>query len=421
MAKHLEERNGLWFAVLTIPKDCRAKLNNKLRFVQSLKTHSKKQAETLAPRYVSLWKSMIEGARGNSEAILKEAEWMRKTLSKYSEPYETEEFLTKAIPRSEEIARTVSEKDGMAYLAIASGALSPLSPHRDGWEKSLTIKAKTKDQMVRDVDRFLKEFKTIQSMTSKSIKAWVDLLSTKGATPSSVNRQIKSARSLFDYLKTSGVIDHIAIDPFEGMSKVINKSVKKDVAHYEPFAISDVVKLYREIKAREDYPLLDIFCIGAYTGCRINEIAKTKIVDVDLKRKCFKLHEAKNEASIREVPLHNDLLPLIKRLIKESKDGYLIYSEADNQYGNRSAPLSQRFTRVKKSLKYGDQHVFHSLRGTVATLLENAKIPENIAADIVGHKKKTMTYGLYSGGTSLKNKLEALNKIKYPTLLNSLE
>lgn len=54
MAKHLEERNGLWFAVLTIPKDCRAKLNNKIRFVQSLKTHSKKQAETLAPRYVSI-------------------------------------------------------------------------------------------------------------------------------------------------------------------------------------------------------------------------------------------------------------------------------------------------------------------------------------------------------------------------------
>ena len=28
--------------------------------------------------------------------------------------------------------------------------------------------------------------------------------------------------------------------------------------------------------------------------------------------------------------------------------------------------------------------------------------PENIAADIVGHKKQTMTYGLYSGGSGLK-------------------
>ena len=31
----------------------------------------------------------------------------------------------------------------------------------------------------------------------------------------------------------------------------------------------------------------------------------------------------------------------------------------------------------------------------------------------VGHEKKTITYGLYSGGSSLKQKLEAINKISY--------
>ena len=40
-------------------------------------------------------------------------------------------------------------------------------------------------------------------------------------------------------------------------------------------------------------------------------------------------------------------------------------------------------------------------------------VPESVTADIVGHEKKTMTYGLYSGGSSLKQKLEAINKIKY--------
>jgi hypothetical protein len=37
-----------------------------------------------------------------------------------------------------------------------------------------------------------------------------------------------------------------------------------------------------------------------------------------------------------------------------------------------------------------------------------------VAADILGHEKQTMTYGLYSGGSSLKQKREAINKIKYP-------
>ena len=43
----------------------------------------------------------------------------------------------------------------------------------------------------------------------------------------------------------------------------------------------------------------------------------------------------------------------------------------------------------------------------------NAGVPENVVADIVGHEKTTMTYGLYSGGLSLVVKHEALNKLAY--------
>ena len=42
-----------------------------------------------------------------------------------------------------------------------------------------------------------------------------------------------------------------------------------------------------------------------------------------------------------------------------------------------------------------------------------AGVPENIAADIVGHNKRTMTYGLYSGGTSTQQKYDAINKVQY--------
>jgi integrase len=68
---------------------------------------------------------------------------------------------------------------------------------------------------------------------------------------------------------------------------------------------------------------------------------------------------------------------------------------------------------LKKKIGFGKSHVFHCFRNTVATLLENAGIHEGVAADIVGHEKKTLTYGLYSGGTSTKIKHEAIKKIKY--------
>ena len=45
-------------------------------------------------------------------------------------------------------------------------------------------------------------------------------------------------------------------------------------------------------------------------------------------------------------------------------------------------------------------------------LIEDAKT-EGVAADIVGHEKQTITYGLYSGGTSMAQKMEAIAKISY--------
>ena len=45
--------------------------------------------------------------------------------------------------------------------------------------------------------------------------------------------------------------------------------------------------------------------------------------------------------------------------------------------------------------------------------MENASVPENVVADIVGHAKTTMTYGLYSDGLSLAVKQEALAKLAY--------
>ena len=57
---------------------------------------------------------------------------------------------------------------------------------------------------------------------------------------------------------------------------------------------------------------------------------------------------------------------------------------------------------------YGKQHVFHSIRKTAATVFEQAAVPKGVTADIIGHEKQTMTYGLYSGGTSVKQRQEAI-------------
>ena len=101
------------------------------------------------------------------------------------------------------------------------------------------------------------------------------------------------------------------------------------------------------------------------------------------------------------------------RLIDDSADGYVLSGLSVNKYGDRSNAVGKRFGRLKKDLDFGKKHVFHSIRKTVVTILENAGVPENVVADIVGHEKTTMTYGLYSGGLSLVVKHEGLNKLAY--------
>ena len=125
------------------------------------------------------------------------------------------------------------------------------------------------------------------------------------------------------------------------------------------------------------------------------------------------IEDAKTKAGWRDVPIHTELQQAMARLVDQSKDGYVLLGPTANKYGNRSNGLGKRFSRLKTDLGFGPQLVFHSIRKTVVTIFENAGVPENVVADIVGHEKTTMTYGLYSGGVSLAVKREALEKLAY--------
>jgi integrase len=103
----------------------------------------------------------------------------------------------------------------------------------------------------------------------------------------------------------------------------------------------------------------------------------------------------------------------MRRLIRDSKDGYVLSGLSPNKYKDRGSAIGKRFGRLKTSMGFGAAHVFHSIRKTVATMLENAGVAENVAADIIGHDKPTMTYGLYSGGNSLAVKRAAIEKLSY--------
>jgi integrase len=128
----------------------------------------------------------------------------------------------------------------------------------------------------------------------------------------------------------------------------------------------------------------------------------------------------KTGAAYRRIPLHSEVLNLgFLDYVKSVRgEEYLFPSLGEpDEDGRRGTYMGKRFGRHRKSLGVDRPRVgFHSFRATVATKLENAGVQELHAARLVGHKVKTMTYGLYSGGLSLSQLRDVVEALEYKGL-----
>ena len=123
---------------------------------------------------------------------------------------------------------------------------------------------------------------------------------------------------------------------------------------------------------------------------------------------CLRVKEdAKTEKSAgRLVPV----APALQQLL--AANGYALDTF---DLDRRENAVGKRFGRLKREV-LPDGHkrakCFHSIRKFVATTLEQAEVPEGVAADLVGHEKLTMTYGVYSGGSGLRQLAKAVEVLE---------
>lgn len=407
---NIERRRNLWYATLTIPQDVRDRLG-KFKFIQSLGTPDKREAQRLAPPLVAKWKATIRQARGEQDAITTEAMRWKASLSRATgdDRDSIELVLT---DRAEELEKAKGFSMAKSFYDLASGISTPSNTYYEEWKGHLDLAPKTIDQMAKDVTLMVNKFPTLEEITKQNLKKWMDDLSSKGTTPSSQKRIVSFCRNYWRYLMGCEAVPAES-DPFSGVLAISKGNKRNTKASWKPFDPADVVTLWNEAnKKKKDQQLADLIILGAYTGARIEELCSVKMADVN--HSSFRIVDAKTGAGVREVPIHSAIADLVERLKKETKDEYLLSGLTFNKYGDRSNAIGKRFGALKTRLGFDEEHVFHSIRKTLTTLLENAGVSENLAADIVGHEKPRITYGLYSGGASLAVKKEAIEKVHYP-------
>ena len=414
---HLVKRYNTYFAVLYVPKDIEH-IIGKAKFSKSTGTDNKKLAETIAQVYVMGWKAEIESARMKSdEPLINSAREIRKLL-KSSPAHLVQDAI------DEEVAKLNASKKPIhaeVYERIAKGKNKYSNELAITWRKhedDRGLAKKTIDQMFSDVELVTKQFPTANMMTIESVELWIKHIAKKGnLSASSVNRIIGSGKNFFKYLQFIKEVPSFEPNPFivPNEFRISNKPNSKSVNKTQswlPFTSKEIVDLYK-LAVKDNQSLADLILIAVHTGARIEEICSLLCKDIDLENECITIVDAKTEAGERTIPIHSFIKPRIKKLVLNAKDDYLLPNLTKNKYGDRSNAIGKRFGRLKTKQDFSSRYVFHSIRKTFTTMLENAGVGENLAADIVGHEKPRITYGLYSGGASLETMKEVIEKISY--------
>ena len=406
LPEYLIKRRRVWHAILEIPKALRPKFG-KARLKQSLQTESLSVAEVRVRPVIVEWKRQIELARSGATNIeSKVFKWRRLVeesriagLSEREIENASLDVLDHDDPESEQVHQ------------VTFGKKHLLSEHIQSYIATRTTEQKSQDMARADIKRFSAKFQFAQDVTKKSLIRWVedDLIGQQGLSTATCRRIISACRGYWAYLERHKELE--LLPPFTGVVPTAKKKSKSDIKdRRKGFSPTD----YRTLKDAvpdNDPDLSDLITLGAYTGCRIEELCSLKLTSVTDDR--IEIEDAKTEAGWRTIPIHRDLRQLLARLRDTSTDEYLLAGLTFNKYGDRSNAIGKRFGRLKTKCGYGGDYVFHSFRKGVATQLETAKVSENIAARILGHDLNTMSYGLYSGGVSLEVLSEAIAHLSW--------
>jgi integrase len=423
---YLKKRHKKWWAFHDVPPRLRSVVGL-VRFAKSLETEDERTAKKRADLlWLHDWSRQIEEARAGAPKTTEDESGFYRRLLLKTQSNEERALITdriadegreryeRALQRAgftdeQELpddAEVPGASEAVRFVKLSTGQAVPLTDHLDEWLGTLSNEAKTKDMKRATIVRFGETFPFIQDVNRKDVQRWFGKRATDdGLTTKTLNRYLSELRGYWSFLRSLELVPEEG-SPFDRLTLSGKRSEDR-----KPFEAAEVVSLLRAAEERGDEALANVITLGMWTGARIESLCKLKVEDV--RADCIRIEDDKTEAGRRDVPIHSKLKPSLKRLVGESKDGFVLSGLSTNKYGDRSDAVGKRFGRLKADLGFGEAHVFHSIRKTVVTLLDNAGVTENVAADIVGHEKPRITYGLYSGGSSLETKRKALEKLSY--------
>ena len=407
---YLIQRGNTWYARMGIPEDVRHKLGHKREYIQSLRTPDRNIASIKSKPLIAEWKNAIHIARGHASVIQKTALMMRHEAD-VDPKVNPDTGMSDTDYAAEEIADGLDGIEQAEFYDHYTGRKgTPFNHFASEFIKTTYTNAKTAGDALRSINLFTAYCPTLESVTARAVMMWID---AETRSQSSVSKTKTFLSKYWKFLQQRGYVSRHR-KPFSDIE--LPKTLKPRQPR-EAYTDDEIALILDQLQLKQDDALTAITMLAMYTGARISELAGLRVDSVVTNDgiTCLKIEESKTNAGNRTVPIHPKIQDLVKTLITDSTDGYLVTGvNSKGRRDRRADVLGKRYGRlVRNDCKLPKSKVFHCFRNTVATKLESTGVPENIAADIVGHDKATMTYGLYSGGTSTQQKFDAVKSIEY--------
>lgn len=424
LSNYLIKQGQQWSVKVAIPADL-VHIFGKKAFTRTLKTSNKSVAITRSGQFIAQFKDAIEEARGNPTQHLND--YLAYTQSYLRDARKNPDIEPAAIDGIEEevLGRLLAahgvqhpeqlpkkaEAEVVKSYKVVTGQQTLFDGQLEEYVRSRKVELKTEAKDRHAVSKFALKVSTVEEVDRQAVRDFVSWLSKdEGLKNRTIKDNLSTLRVYWNWLADHSYAREDRANPFENIKLPSeNRKVAAEKVRL-PFSVDDIQKLHKAIEAGRSDMMRATFMLAIYTGCRIEEI--TSLETANVTEETIQIVRAKTAAGNRSIPVHPAIKPLVANL-RARGDKYLLPDLVANKYGARSPSMSKQFGKVKSRLGYDSKYVFHSLRKTVTTLFEQAGVPESVSADILGHDTKTMTYGVYSGGSSMEQKSEAVLKLAY--------
>ena len=262
------------------------------------------------------------------------------------------------------------------------------------WVDEFAEAASSRDENMarrRAMQVLMKDFTCLEEMTWEKAAIFLEEVGKReGVSKATVSRWKGNYSNFWRYLKKNSK----AIWSGHTIPKT-EPTKERTVYNYQQIGL--IVKTLREANNTVSNWLLNVVMIALHTGARRGAIALMEYNHAD---KTILFPKLKTEKWDRIIPAHEAI----------------INNCIDWQADRRSkSSITEEFKKLRDKLGFDRKHYdFHTLRHTFSTEMKRLQVDEIITADIMGHRIKTMTYGVYGHGTEVDAMKEAIDKIHYP-------